>query len=458
MNLKPHQAEIVPWLLERRNAMLAWEMGVGKTAPLLQAWERSRELGPALVLCPNTARENWRREVQRFALDPENPPKAIIATHTRTAPFVRNGADIVICNYEKVLQQNYSNAFGGDRWGVIILDEAHRLKNPDAKTTKVTYIKRWGSPPLIKSSKRVWTATGTPMPNHPGELYTHCAALWPEHIQYNGHAMAQWEFEAQYCEMRPTQYGMQVVGGRNLKELRERLIPVVSILKRKDVLNLPPLTVDTWPLDGTRASGSRHKDVPGLLGTLEERYGTIPDIERFDAGTLEAYLACINSALQPLPSLRRETAQLKAVYTALTLHEELEFNTTKAVVFAIHREAIATMEKALSSFKPAVVHGDIPDKQRQAEIDRFQTDPNCRVFIGQLNVAGTAINLQAATKVIFVELSWTPGDNEQALSRVYRMGQTCPVQVRIMYLPDSVDEAVSKALRRKMAMISEVFQ
>ena len=78
------------------------------------------------------------------------------------------------------------------------------------------------------------------------------------------------------------------------------------------------------------------------------------------------------------------------------------------------------------------------------------------MFIGQIKAAGASINLQAAENVIFIEASWSPGDNDQALSRVYRNGQTKPVLVRFTYLKGSVDEAVNRALARKAATIAEV--
>jgi SWI/SNF-related matrix-associated actin-dependent regulator of chromatin subfamily A-like protein 1 len=458
--LHSHQIDAVPWLLDRPKAMLAWEMGVGKTAPLLRAWEISREHGPCAVLCLNTARLNWAREIRKFALDRDWPPRVQIIANARSA--IDASADIVILNYDKLLNRDTACHFRRP-WGALILDEAHRLKTPNAKRTATVYgglstSRQINQTPLIARAARVWLATGTPMPNHPGELYSHARALWPDRCQYNGHLMEQWEWEAAFCEMQQTVYGPAVIGGRNLGELKARLEGVVSVIKRKDVLDLPPLQISTWPLDsGTVISPHTVPDLPGLLGTLEEKYGSMNDIEIFDVSTLNAYLACIQGVMSPLATLRRETAQLKAVIVGLTIQEELDNDNSKYVVFAHHREAISTLEKILRASKPAVVHGDVPERQRQAEIDRFQNDPACRVFIGGLTVAGVSINLQSANKVIFVEASWTPGENDQALSRVYRMGQTRAVWVRFVYLPNSVDEAVSRAIARKVQMINAVF-
>jgi hypothetical protein len=457
---KPWQAEHIPWLIERPRAMLAWKPGVGKTLPLVRAWEAVRKDGPLLVLCLNTAKENWRREIIRFSLDPAFPPKIQIPTGENTnGTQLDPSADAVIINYDKLLNARLANDLCQKRWGAIIPDEAHALKTRDSKRTMRFY----GNPrkpslrPLVRSTDRVWLSTGTPMPNHPGELFTHCVNLWPEHMQYSGHTMEYWEFEAAFCQIQQTAYGPVVRGGRNLRELKERLAPVVSVINKK-VLKLPPLTIDSWALDAeTYCFKPAPPDIPGLLGTLMETYGHVKDVDLFSSDMLDAYLGCIQNAMTQMPTVRRETAQLKAIYVGLLAVEEIDEDGEKTIIFAHHREALATLEKILKRFSPAVITGDTPQAKRQAEIDRFNTDPKCKVFIGQIQAAGASINLQAATKVIFVEASWVPGENEQAYGRAHRMGQENPVWVRFAYLPNSIDECVMAALARKAVMIAEVF-
>lgn len=433
-------------------------MGVGKTATLLRAHENSAEHGPALIMCLASARENWRREAIRFAMDPELPPHVQILTEGSTP--IDPAADIVITNYDKLLIKDCMKRLrGARRWGTLILDEAHALKTAGANRTKLVY---GGGhhlqTPLINHAERVWLATGTPMPNHPGELWTHGAYLWPECMQYSGHTMEQWEFELAFCEVRQHKYGFQVTGGKNLGELRERLSGVIHRLKRKDVLTLPPLTIDSWPLSTETTSGiGKVPNLPELMSILTERYGCPDSIDTFDASTIDAYLACIGSHSPVVSAVRHETAVLKAIATGLMLKEELEQGAPKTVVFAHHRGAIDTLTKVLAGYNPGVIHGGVSAGARQDAIDRFQNDPACRVFIGQTTAAGSSINLQAGSRVVFVEASWTPGENEQALSRVYRAGQTQPVLVRFVYLRGSIDEAVNRAIARKVAMISQMF-
>jgi SNF2 family DNA or RNA helicase len=454
MNLDKYQQDAVSWLLGRPRAMLAWEMGVGKTAPLIQAWEQTRCRGPLLVMCLASARENWRREIKTCTTMP-----AKVQVFYGQDPMDPE-SDIVICNYDKLLNIYIRSRLTGRKWGTLVLDEAHALKTPNAKRTRHVYgpmPKHQGSI-LTDRAEQVWLATGTPMPNHPGELYTHASRLWPERMQYNGHTMAQWEFEAGFCEIEQTPFGPRIIGARNLEELKARLGPVISVLKRRDVLDLPPLISTSWPLDCEITGGSSPiPDLPELLGSLVKEYGSPGNIDRFDKATLSTYLAKIEAHAGSLAAIRRQTSVLKAIRAGLTLNEELDCGAPKTVVFAWHREALAKLERILAEHKPAVIHGDIEGAKRQDQIDRFQNDPRCRVFLGQITAAGSSINLQAGSNVVFVESSWAPGDNDQALSRVYRRGQKSKVYVRFCYLAGTIDELVQRALARKTAMISQMF-
>jgi SWI/SNF-related matrix-associated actin-dependent regulator of chromatin subfamily A-like protein 1 len=464
--LMPHQSDGVCWLLNNPRGMLAWEMGVGKTATALRAHENAAldDPGPHLILCLASARENWRREALRFAMDPDNLPRVqVLGPNDAIDPL----ADVVVTNYDKLLNPKVTRRLRArGPWGTLTLDEAHVLKTPDAQKTKLIYGGATGTgsykqTPLIQLARRVWPLTGTPMPNHPGELWSHSFFLWPDAIKYSGKPMEYWQWELAFCELRQTQYGTTVCGGKNLAELKERLAPHLHRLKRADVLDLPPLRIDTWPLDMETTGGGRQTEaqiagadaVAELINKLSH-YGN--SIEKFDNSTLDVYLACILGSYQQLATIRRETGTLKAIAGALLLKDELEHGSPKTVVFCHHRDAIETVARGLAAFNPAVLHGGTPDAKRDEEIDRFQNDPACRVFIGQIKAAGVSINLQAAERVVFVEASWSPADNDQALSRVYRAGQTKPVLVRFTYLKGSIDEAVNRALARKSAMIAQV--
>jgi SWI/SNF-related matrix-associated actin-dependent regulator 1 of chromatin subfamily A len=130
-------------------------------------------------------------------------------------------------------------------------------------------------------------------------------------------------------------------------------------------------------------------------------------------------------------------------------------------VFAVHRDVISILASALRKkfgrFGVVTLFGGTPPRRRQENIDRFQTDPKCRVFIGQVVAAGTAITLTAAHDVLFAEASWNPADNAQAAMRCHRIGQDEPVFVRFVSAAGTIDERIQRVLRRKTETITQLF-
>jgi SWI/SNF-related matrix-associated actin-dependent regulator of chromatin subfamily A-like protein 1 len=88
---------------------------------------------------------------------------------------------------------------------------------------------------------------------------------------------------------------------------------------------------------------------------------------------------------------------------------------------------------------------------------KFQSDPKCRVFVGQVVAAGTAITLTAAHQVMFVEADWTPANNQQAAMRCHRIGQTKPVTVRFVGMANSIDERIQRVLKQKTRVLTKLF-
>jgi SNF2 family DNA or RNA helicase len=456
----PHQKEGLEWLKARSKAMLAWDMRCGKTATALSLWGAVGSNRPCLVICPATAREQWRREALRFLPNILAPGdiQAITSKYDR----IMDSHRLVICNYDRLSQPHIRAALRGRRWGTLILDEAHYLKSPNAERTKHVFggLAKGVQPLIDFADDRVIELTGTPMPNHPGELWTHARALYPESILYRGKPMELWQFELRYCQLAQTEHGMKVVGGKNLQELKQALTPFIHRVKYEDVFGEGSRpAVHTWPLtfnDGQRGPLTV-PDLPELVAKLSQRFGEMPNIEQFDDKMVDAYLQTINAYHDALASIRRDTGTLKAVATALLVREELEQGCGKTIIFAWHRDAIETLARALKAFNPAIVHGAVDAGRRVVEIDRFNNDPTCKVFIGNILAAGQAIDLSGGRHIVFAEASWSPGENNQAMMRASGVNHCgAGVDVRFVYLPGSVDEQVTRALARKTAIINQV--
>ena len=110
-------------------------------------------------------------------------------------------------------------------------------------------------------------------------------------------------------------------------------------------------------------------------------------------------------------------------------------------------------EKSQGQIDIAVINGDTPLADRQAAVDRFQTDPTCRVFIGSITAAGVGITLTASSHVVFAELDWVPGNITQAEDRAHRIGQTGMVLVQHLVLKGSLDATMAQRLVAKQAIL-----
>jgi SNF2 family DNA or RNA helicase len=160
-----------------------------------------------------------------------------------------------------------------------------------------------------------------------------------------------------------------------------------------------------------------------------------------------------------LATLRRYTAMSKLPAIAEQIEEDLVTSQIlKLVVFAIHKICIRWLAEKLKKFNPVILSGDTPGHLRQAHIDKFQNDPACRVFLGNIAAAGTGVDgLQnVCDEAIFVEQDWVPSSNAQAIMRLCRIGQRNPVRARVYSLYGSVDERVQDVLTDKMRELARI--
>lgn len=412
----PFQIAGAEFLAGRRRALLRDKMGLGKTAQALLAARLTgaRELG---VVCNAAARPVWPRERDKWA------PGLVL--DVRSYDDVRLGKGLP----------------AGD---ALVLDEAHYLKTPDAARTKAVY------GPLCKGEMldryvHVWAMSGTFAPNNAAEYWAHFRALFENPLSYM-------EWVKRYTKFRVhPRFGVIVDANRkeNLPELN-RLIASVSLGRRpEDVFpDFPKVSFHDWPLENA--------DSIKMLVGLEADAMRDAEVARLYAMTGDFDLA-LAEADPHIASLRRELGRWKAGAAARQIAEELRDGAyEKIVVFALHHDVLDQMAHALRDFNPLQIDGRVPPGKARGDIEEaFQTRPEHRVFLGQIQSCGTSITLTAAHHVAFVEQSWVPGENLQAAYRCRRIGQTRPVLVRVASVAGTLDEAIDRALCRKAQMIEE---
>lgn len=436
--LFPYQVEGAAFLAAKGRALLADEPGLGKTAQAIAAADEVLGYDERLlVICPASVVENWKREIARFA------------------PWLSARSTVVSYNGARTHPELKTR-----RYGVLILDETHYLKTQDSQRTQAILGKRCdGVGGIVERATNVFLLTGTPMPNNPAELWPWLRAVMPESLigKKSGRPVDYWPFVYRYCVTEDDALGRdpKIICGRNLAELKARIAPFYLRRKKSDVLpDLPELRTDLLalpaaaPADPGRELGEGAGDRGrGLAGSAAELVR-----EALERGGIEAL-----AAIAPhVATLRRLTGAAKVGPMAEWVVDQLDGGLQKLVIFAVHREVLHGLKEQINKrYGVAVIEGGTTD--RQAQVDRFQNDADCRVFVGQIQAAGTGITLTAASDLVFLESDWVPANMEQAAMRIHRIGQRNACMVRFAMIPGSIDEQIAEACRRKLADIQAVF-
>lgn len=423
-HLFSYQKKGAEFLAENPAAFLADEQGLGKTIQVIAASDMLG-LKKVVVLCPAIAKINWQREFDKWG------------TVER---------QVLIYSYDKMTtSKEVRNAIAAFEPDVLVLDEAHYLKNRQAKRTKYIYGQHCRGDGLVRFADRVWLLSGTPLPNNVSDFWTHLKAIWQYPLNFV-------DYTLYFCKTWNGQFGLKVLGNKaeRMAEFKQILGGIMLRRKADKVLTeLPQLWWQDTLIEVKGWDDNKHIE--------DDREREALSIILQNAVTGQDAATDLEKLAPSMASLRRLTALAKANPIADQLADELRDHAyDKVVVFAYHRAALETLRDALQEFNPAYIVGGMGTQERQAEIDKFQNDPTVRCFIGQITACSTAITLTAANQVVFAEMDWVPAVNAQASKRCHRIGQTRPVIVRSFALANSVDEIVARTLGQKVKMISEV--
>lgn len=443
---KPTQLTGAHFLASRRTALLADLPRVGKTGSAIIAADMILAES-ILVVTTASGRGVWRRG---FADWSDMGRRVQVLDGGK----LREGADVVIVSWGAITQPAVRAALLKRDWSLLILDEAHAAKNFDTKRTQSIYGTLTGDTLLIsgaleRRADRTWALTGTPIPNCPLDVYPMMRSLCPERLKAD--PARGWpdvtklaDFTARYAKMRPMKVGrgpwgktVQVfVEGRNLDELRARLEGFYLQRTQKDVGILEP-EYEIMPLD------VKGLDV-GVYGADAKRI--LEAAERGDTRSLEMHMG----------PLRRNTGIAKAGIVVEAVKEEIDAGLDKIVLAYWHTDVGRILLDGLRRFGVVGIDGSTPSAKRTAAEQAFLNDPKVRVFLGQIQAAGEAIDLSSAAQMIFVEASFVPKDMLQMSLRITNHTQKQPPLVRVAVLEGSIDEALQTVLLRKWTAIREV--
>ncbi len=437
--LYPYQQEGVKFGLFKKAVLIGDEMGLGKTLQAIALAILKKEtfgFNKVLVITMASLKEQWKREIERFSDE-----KAEVIAGSQTQRRAGYGKDVLfkITNYEAVLRDERILAdFNPD---LVILDEAQRIKNFETKTAdKVKSIPR----------KHALVLTGTPLENKLEDVYSIVQFLDPNLLA------PLWKFAADHFLLSKSKKG-RIMGYANLDMLHGKIKPIVIRRRKEEVLTeLPDEIVNNYYLDLTPEQADYHNSYrAALLPILNKKFLTPMDIRR-----MQELLLCMRRVCDSTYLIDRKTNVSPKLKELESIMDELVIqNNRKTVIFSEWTTMTFLIAKNLSKAAIPYVElsGKVPVHKRQALIDEFTNNPECKVFLST-DAGGTGLNLQAAECVVNFELPWNPAKVNQRIGRVNRIGQKSRcVNVVNLITKGSIEESIMAGLKLKNDLFKGVF-
>lgn len=350
----------------------------------------------------------------------------------------------------------------------ILVSNCHKIKNQDAKRTKVAQ-------ELARQAKWKIFITGTPIYNKPKDLFVCLNLIDPEMFSsFN-------VFATKYCGAKKISVGkgksvMKYDGATNVDELNTILRANYMVRRMAaDVLkDLPEKIKDVIVLNESDLDGIVQKEQKALENSKVQEEKLKREAEELKelAKTNHAYELAYKEKVKNLREIkfknfgeisriRRELAVKKVPYVSDFVKDWLENNNdpqSKIVVFGHHTEVLETLYVNLKAFNPVIVTGKVSDNERQRAISLFKEKNDTRVFLASMGAAGTGVDgLQNnCNTVVFAELDWTPSLVDQAESRLQRIGQKNTVWVYHIVADGSIDSRIVRLMMEKEAVAKEI--
>ncbi|HEY8546977.1 MAG TPA: DEAD/DEAH box helicase, partial [Acidimicrobiales bacterium] len=393
VTLRGYQAFGARFALAQGRAILGDEMGLGKTVEALAAIAHLHAGGAthSLVVCPAGVLVNWAHEVEQhsalraFRLHGSD-------RRAQLREWARHGG-VGVVTYDSLKSLALPD---GVRPALLVADEAHYVKNPEAQRTQA--IRRH-----LAATDRVLLLTGTPMENRLDEFRQLVDHIRPDLA----------------ARMTPS------AGLLGADAFRAAIADAYLRRNQSDVLDELPPRIDNedWV-------------VP-----------TAADRRAYARAVASGNFMAMRRAAFAAASAGR-SAKLQRL---LEIVDEAAGNGWKTVVFSSFLDVLRAIDRALGERSAGLLTGRLDPSARQALVDRLTRSPEPRVLASQIQAGGVGLNIQAASVVVLAEPQWKPSIEDQAIARAHRLGQVRPVHVHRLLVEDGVDQRMLELLRVKRA-------
>ncbi len=431
--LRPYQERGFRWIattLERGfGCILADDMGLGKTVQAIACILSLKETGTlgrgALVCAPATLLTNWERELERFA------PSLSLSTYYGVSRQTK-AVDVTLTSYETF--QRDQKKLADREWDLVVLDEAHLIKNPDTKRSKALK--------LVKSSRRL-ALSGTPVENHLGELWSIFDFVLP------GYLRTLDRFARDYRKPIEVEKSSEHIA-------RLRCITAPFLMRRlkldKSIIaDLPDKIVTDEYANLTPEQAALYESVVrDYMAKIEASEG----IAR--RGLILALITALKQVCNHPRNYDKESDPAtersgKTRLLAAILDVAMEAD-EKVLVFSQYVEMLGILRTVIEhdlGVEPFILHGGLTKTTRDAAIDGFKAFQGPSVFLISLKAGGLGLNLTEATRVIHYDLWFNPAVENQATDRAFRIGQRKNVFVHRLITKDSFEEKINATLSAK---------
>ena len=432
--LRPYQMTGLKWLWTNISkgfgVCMADDMGLGKTIQVISLILKMKEEKsldkPVLVICPTTLIGNWMKELQMFA-----PSLDAVVYHGAERKLdVKH--DVILTTY--AIMRIDVEELKKQQWGMIIVDEAQNIKNPD--TAQTLAIK------MLKSDVKV-AMTGTPVENRLTELWSIFDFI------NTGYLGSLRDFQKSYAI--PIERFKE---NSRAAKLKMSISPFVLRRLKTDkhvITDLPEKMVIN---DYCYLSKSQAVLYEKTLNEMMEKISGFTGINR--RGNIFKLITALkqicNHPYQFLKGGEISKELSGKMDKCISTVQNILDNNEKTLIFTQYKEMGDILCKVIAeecNTDPLFFHGSLTVPQREDLIDRFQNDDDAKIMILSLKAGGTGLNLTSATNVIHYDLWWNPAVEDQATDRTYRIGQDKNVMVHRMITLGTFEEKIDEMLKSK---------
>ncbi|QZE15172.1 DEAD/DEAH box helicase [Halosquirtibacter laminarini] len=432
-NLRSYQEDGFQWMCRLYElglgACLADDMGLGKTIQILAILDKYKSKGPSVVVAPSSVCLNWEKEIARFA--PTLDCKLLPLKGRKKFIESLSKGDVLIVSYG-VLQSN-TKLLEKTPWNVMVLDEAHAIKNNQTSRSKAV---------MDLDAKFRIAATGTPVQNHLGELWNLFQFLIPGLLgNYKS-------FQSKYMNGENA--------NRNKEVLKKLLTPFMLRRTKGEVLKELPEKTEVVREIEFSSEEKVHYEACRIAAQqnidnsdpAKVRFQILSEITRLRQACLSGSL--VNSELTIDSS---KLAALESILYSIVDGDH------KVLVFSQFTSYLKIIEEKISAlgYDYCYLDGRTTKAKRAKQIQLFQ-EGSPKIFLISLKAGGLGLNLTAADYVIHMDPWWNPAIEDQATDRAHRMGQEKPVTVYRLITKGTIEEKIIALHETKRELADHILE